>query len=151
MSTKICRNCGSKVDGNKCFKCGYEVDISNPFKNEIKNKYYKESIADMSLALLIDKNLISKEKDLKNLVVEFGYLLLPNGSDNVCALLKVMPPKRLFEKQRVFYLGTQEDKLLLLNESFNEAMFRKVSSDMLVMHKVDLDEVDRRDYIMKLY
>ena len=91
------------------------------------------------------------EKDLKHLVIEFGYLLLPEDHNKVSALLKVITPKRIFKEQKVFYLGVQEGNMLLLNEKFDEAMFRKVSHDMLTMHKVDLNTINRNDYLMELY
>ena len=154
MNNIICRNCGFAFLGNKCPKCGYNMNISNPDKNVIQNKALKENIADAALSILANDRLISLEKDLKHLVVEFGYLFLPENSNNVSdvkTLLKVMPPKKMFQSQKTYYLGTQDGKLLLLNESFNEAMFRKISNDVLLMHKVDLNTIDKKDYTMELY
>lgn len=151
MPNKTCRNCGAKVKSKKCSECGYDIEIDKPFKNVINNKEYKENVADMALNLLIDKNLISKAKDLKHLRVEFGYLLLPETKENICALLKVITPKKLLSKSKVFYLAIQEGKMMILGNDFNESMFRKVSSDMLAMHKVDLDKINPKDFIMELY
>ena len=103
---------------------------------------------------MANDKLISLDKDLKHLVVEFGYLLLPENSNNVSdvkTLLKVMPPKKMFQSQKTYYLATQDGKLLLLNERFNEAIFRKISNDVLLMHKVDLNTIDKKDYTMELY
>jgi len=120
-------------------------------ENGIKNKQYKEKLADTAIALLVNKKLISMEKDLKNLIVEFGYLLLPENHDEVSSLLKVTTPKRLLQSQKVFYLGVQKGKMMLLTEGFDESTFRKISNDMLNMHKVDLNSLDKKDYIMQLY
>ena len=95
---------------------------------------------------MANDKLISLDKDLKHLVVEFGYLFLPENSNNVSdvkTLLKVMPPKKMFQSQKTYYLATQDGKLLLLNERFNEAIFRKISNDVLLMHKVDLNTIDK--------
>lgn len=147
----ICKNCGYSFSGESCPQCGYGMNINNSFKNEIQNKKLKENITDAALAILINNKLISLDKDLKHLVVEFGYLLLPEKSDKVATLLKVMPPKRMFQPQRTYYLGSQEGKLLLLNENFNETMFKKISNDMLIMHKIDLNTINKKDYMMELY
>lgn len=40
---------------------------------------------------------------------------------------------------------------MLLNEKFNEEMFRKISYDMLTMHGVDLNTINKNEYIMELY
>ncbi len=151
MSNKTCRNCGAKVKGKKCHDCGYELEMDKPFKNVITNKTYKENVADTALSILIDKKLISKEKDLKHLVVEFGYLLLPDNTEDLCALLKIITPKRLLSKSKIFYVAIQQGNMMLLDNRFDEAMFRKTSADMLVMHKVDLNTINSKDYIMELY
>ncbi|MDE6142394.1 MAG: zinc ribbon domain-containing protein [Bacilli bacterium] len=151
MSNKLCRNCGAKIKGKKCLECGYDIELDKPFENIITDKNYKENIADIVLAFLIDKKLISKDKDLKHLRVEFGYLLLPENTENVCALLKVITPSKILKKSKTFYLSIQEGNMMLLDNHFDEAMFQKVSSDMLVMHKVDVNNLNKKDYIMELY
>lgn len=151
MTNKICRNCGAKVKGKKCPKCGYDIEIDKPFQNVITNKTYKENVADTALSILIDKKLISKDKDLKNLKVEFGYLLLPDNTEDLCALLKIITPKRMLAKSKIFYVAIQQGNMMLLDDRFDEAMFRKVSEDMLVMHKVDLNTVNSKDYTMELF
>lgn len=128
-----------------------EINSKKPYENGIKNKQYKEKLADTAIALLVNKKLISMEKDLKNLIVEFGYLLLPDNHDEVSSLLKITTPKRLLQNQKVFYMGVQKGKMMLLTENFDENTFRKISNDMLNMHKVDLNTMDRKDYIMQLY
>ena len=55
------------------------------------------------------------------------------------------------QKKKTLYIGVQEGNLALLDERFDEAMFRKVASDMLMMHKVDLSMINKNDYIMELY
>ena len=151
MENIICKSCGTQFTGEVCPKCGYNINISKLFENGITNKKYKEHLADSALAILVNNKLISKEKDFKHLVVEFGYLLLPDNHDEVSAVLKVVIPKKMFRNEKIFYFGVQKGKIMLLNESFNEAMFRKVSNDMLTMHKVDLNTINRNDYIMELY
>ena len=127
------------------------MEENNIFDNIINNKAIKEQLADTALALLASHKFISMEKDLKHLVVEFGYLLMPKDRDEVSTLIKITTPKKLFQSQKVFYLVSQGDKLLLLNESFSEDMFRKVSQDMLMRHKVDINTINRNEYIMELY
>ena len=128
-----------------------ENNINNTFDNIISNKAIKEQLADTALALLASHKFISMEKDLKHLVVEFGYLLMPKDCDEVSTLIKITTPKKLFQSQKVFYLGSQAGKLMLLNENFGEDMFRKVSQDMLMRHKVDMNSINRNEYIMELY
>ena len=65
--------------------------------------------------------------------------------------MKITTPKKLFQSQKVFYLGSQAGKLMLLNDSFGEEMFRKVSQDMLLKHNVDINSINRNEYIMELY
>lgn len=76
---------------------------------------------------------------------------MPENHDDVCSLLKITTPKRLFQSQKVFYLGVQKGKMLLLSKDFDEDNFRKISNDMLTMHKVDLNTINRNNYIMELY
>ena len=127
------------------------VNIENTFNNVISDKALKENLADTALSLLASHKFISLEKDLKHLVVEFGYLLMPKDRDEVSTLMKVTTPKKLFQAPKVFYLGSQSGKLMLLNENFGEDMFRKVSQDMLTRHKVDMTTINRNEYIMELY
>ena len=151
MDNKICRNCGAEVSDKKCGECGYEMEVEKPFKNIITYKNYKENVADTALSILIEKKLISKDKDLKHLTVEFGYLLLPDETADVCGLLRIVTPKGLLSKSKIFYVAIQQGKMMLLDERFDDNMFRKVSLDMLAMHKVDIDNINRKDYIMELY
>ena len=146
----ICRNCNSTFEGDICPNCGYNMNLNEVFDNVITNKQYKESIANEALAMLLNKKLITNN-NLKNLIVEFGYLLLPKNKNNVSTLFKVIIPKKLFQNKKIFYFGTQENKLLLLNQDFNEALFKKISYDMLTMHKVDLNSINSKDYMMQLY
>ncbi len=127
------------------------INIDNTFDNIINNRAIKEQLGNAALALLVSHKFISMEKDLNHLVVEFGYLLMPKDSNDVSTLMKITTPKKLFQSQKVFYLVSQGDKLLLLNESFSEDMFRKVSQDMLMRHKVDINTINRNEYIMELY
>lgn len=151
MNSNICRNCGSQLVEGTCNNCGYTARAKEPFENGIKNRELKEQLADTALSLLASHKFISLEKDLNHLVVEFGYLLLPKDSDKVSALIKVITPKKIFQPSKVFYLGTQDGNMMLLNEKFNEEMFRKVSYDMLTMHGVDLNTINKNEYIMELY
>ncbi len=121
------------------------------FKNVIGDKQMKEKIGDIVISMLANEGLISFPKDLKHLVIEFGYLFLREGSDIPITMLKVMPPKKLFGEQKVFYFGSQDNKLLLLNDSFNENTFRKIQNDMFVMHKVDITTINWNEYKMELY
>lgn len=128
-----------------------EMTNKKTYENGITNKKYKEQLADTAISLLVNKKLISIEKDLKNLIVEFGYLLLPENHEEVSSLLKITVPKRLLQSQKVFYMGVQKGKMMLLTENFDENTFRKISKNMLNMHKVDFSTIDRKDYIMQLY
>ncbi|MDE5630292.1 MAG: hypothetical protein K2I70_01705, partial [Bacilli bacterium] len=65
--------------------------------------------------------------------------------------LKVITPSKILKKSKTFYLSIQEGNMMLLDNHFDEAMFQKVSSDMLVMHKVDVNNLNKKDYIMELY
>ena len=120
------------------------------FKNSIDDKQLKEHLGDSALAVLANLKLIEMPKDLKHLIVEFGYLLVkPDGE--ICTMLKVMPPKRLFKPQKTYYFGSQDGKLMFLNESFTEETFRKIQSDMFNMHKINYALEDKRKYKMELY
>lgn len=120
------------------------------FENAITNKQLKESLGDAAIALLVNQNLITLEKDLKHLVIEFGYLFI-NHQNQPSAMLKMTIPKKLFKPERIYYFGTQDGKLLLLDNNFNEETFRKIQNDMFVMHKVDVININRNDYKMELY
>lgn len=120
------------------------------FKNVISNRELKENLADTALSVLANQKLISLPKDLKHLIVEFGYLLL-NDKEEPVAMFKVMPPKKMFQSQKTYYFGTQDGKLLLLNENFNEDTFRKIQNDMFVMHNIDVININRNEYKMELY
>jgi hypothetical protein len=120
------------------------------FRNEITNKALKENLGDLAISLLVNQNLISLEKDLNHLKIEFGYLLM-NRSDEPVAMFKVTLPKKLFKSQKTFYFGTQEGDLLLLNQEFTEDTFRKVQKDMFAMHGLDIKNENLKSYIMELY
>lgn len=151
MNNDICRNCGKELIDGRCNNCGYTTNISNPFDNVITNRQLKEQVGDSALALLANNKLISLEQDSKHLVIEFGYLLLPKDIDKPAALLKVITPKKLFKASKVFYIALQKGEMMILGDNFNEEMFRKVSTDMLTMHNVDLNTINKNEYIMELY
>ena len=120
------------------------------FENAIGNKELKENLGDAALSILANLKLIELPKDLKHLVVEFGYLfIMPDGVPSV--MLKVMPPKRLFKPQKTYYFGSQEGKLLFLNSDFTEETFRKYQSDMFNKHQVNYALEDKGKYKMELY
>lgn len=120
------------------------------FENVISNKELKENLADAALSVLANLKLIELPKDLKHLVVEFGYLFMtPNSGPSV--MLKVMPPKRLFKPQKTYYFGSQDGKLLFLNSGFTEETFRQYQSDMLNRHQVNYALEDKSKYKMELY
>ena len=148
MNNSICRNCGSVLNGDVCDKCGYNNNLSNPFQNVITNQQAKENIGDNVLAYLINIKKITTN-DFKNLVIEFGYLFLTHDN-TYSSLLKVILPKKLLRPQKIFYIGIQQGKIMLLDNNFNENMFKKVSQDMLAMHKVDLNSINPKDYSMEL-
>lgn len=125
--------------------------ISKPFKNAIKNRELKEQIGDSALSLLANNKLIELDKDSKHLVIEFGYLLLPNDTDKPAALLKIITPKKLFNASKVFYIAIQKGEMMILDEKFNEEIFEKVSTDMLTMHGIDISTINKNEYIMELY
>lgn len=120
------------------------------FENAIENKELKENLGDAALSVLANLKLIEMPKDLKHLIVEFGYLLIkPDGE--ICTMLKVMPPKRLFKPQKTYYFGSQEGKLMFLNETFTEETFRKIQNDMFNMHNINYALEDKNKYKMELY
>ena len=144
----VCRNCGSKLNGSVCENCGYSVNIDNPFKNIITDKTAKVDVGDHVLAYLVNQNILDKQ-ELMNIAVEFGYLLL-DDDNHYSSLLKVIVPQNQFGPTKIFYIGIQKERILLLDNNFNEEMFKKVSNDMLVMHKVDINNKNEDDYIMHL-
>ena len=123
---------------------------NNVFKNVITDLKLKEHFGDEAISLLANQKLIELPKDLKHLVVEFAYLLM-NNSEQPITMFKVVTPKRLFKQSKTYYFGTQDNKLLLLNENFNEETFRKIQNDMFVMHQIDVININRNDYRMELY
>lgn len=122
-----------------------EKIIDEPFKNIIDDKKVKVKIGDTILSYLINQNLIDIENDLNHLVVEFGYLFQDNDN-NIVTLIKVETANKL----KTFFVACQENKLILLTDEFNEALFRKTANDMLKMHKVDMTNLNRKDYFMEL-
>ena len=120
------------------------------FENVIDDKKIKEDFGDLAISVLVNGKLIDINKDLKHLVVEFGYLF-KISENNFTTMFKMTIPKKLFSKERVFYFGTQNGNLMLLNSSFNEEMFRKIQHDMFIMHHVDIEKENRNQYIMELY
>ena len=151
MNQNICRNCGNPIEGNKCPNCGYEMLTSKPFKNVISNREYKEIIGDNAITLLMNNNYITKD-ELNHLRLEFGYLLYDEEKDILSALIKITTQKKMFHDPKVFYLGTKDSSLLLLDsEKFNDEMFRKISCDMLTMHGVNTALEDTSKYVMELY
>ena len=118
-------------------------------KNGITDKRLKENFGNLAISLLVQKKLISASKDLRHLMVEFGYLFLDNRSGPQ-AMFKLTTPKRFLHPQRTFYFGTQNGHLLLLNEQFTEAAFRKIQHDMFIMHGIDAKAVNPQEYLMDL-
>ena len=148
MNNSFCKNCGAKLNGNICDNCGYDHNLSNPFKNIITDKKSKEDVGDNVLAYLVNIQKID-QNDFKDIIIEFGYLFLDNN--NVySSLLKVTIPKKIFKPEKIFYIAIQHKKIMLLENNFNEDLFKKTSHDMLVMHKVDLNTVNQNDYFMQL-
>lgn len=76
---------------------------------------------------------------------------MKNDRDMPITMLKVMPPKKCLVNKKVFYFGSQDNNLLLFNDSFNEDMFRKIQNDMFVMHNVDVGSINWNEYKMELY
>ena len=118
--------------------------------NGIMRKDLKESFGNFAIALLHNYNFISSSKDLRHVVVEFGFLLI-DSLGRPETMFKLTIPKKLFHPQRTFYFGTQDGKLLLLNEKFTEEAFRAIQNDMFITHGIDADTEDPRNYIMELY
>lgn len=121
------------------------------FKNAIGNRKAKEYIGDVAISILTEKRLISIPRDLDHLVIEFGYLFLKEGGGTPITMIKVLTPKRLFKKQKVFYMGSQDDDFLLFDDSFDENTFRKIQKDMFVKHNVDISTINWNEYKMELY
>ena len=121
------------------------------FENAINDLELKEYFGDAAIALLNNQNLIKLPEDLNHMVVEFGYLFKTEDPTKPCTMFKVVPPKKLFQKERVFYFGSQEGKLHLLNEKFNEDRFREVQKEMFKLHNVDLKDINTNSYKMELY
>lgn len=126
-------------------------EVENPFKNIINDKKQKEEIGDTIIAFLENQKLIDIKKELKHLLIEFGYLLKDNNNE-IVTLVKVKTPSKLLKKEKIFFLAMQQGELILLdNNKFNELVFRKVSDDMLKMHNVNMDSLNPKDYFMELY
>lgn len=121
------------------------------FQNGITDRELKEKIGDIAISTLVDLKLVSAPKDLKHLVIEFGYLLITENPDEPCAMLKVILPKRPLKPQKIYYLGIQEGTLHVLNEQFTEATFRQVQKDMFAMHHIDINDTSVNAYRMELY
>ena len=81
----------------------------------------------------------------------FGYLFLKEGGGTPITMIKVLTPKRLFKKQKVFYMGSQDDDFLLFDDSFDENTFRKIQKDMFVKHNIDISTINWNEYKMELY
>ena len=148
MNNTTCRNCGSELHSDICDKCGYNHNLTNTFKNIITNKKAKEDVGDNTLAYLVNTKLITKN-DFKGLIIEFGYLFLDNNN-SYCSLLKVIIPKKLLKSERTFYIAIQNKQIILLDNNFNDTLFKKTSTDMLTMHKVDQNKINKNDYLMQL-
>ena len=118
------------------------------FENVITDKKLKEQFGDLALGLLANQKLIELNQGLKHLVVEFGYLFKTNNSNNkFSTMFKVILPNA----EKIFYFGTQDGKLCLLNDNFTEETFKKIQKDMFKMHKVNIDNINLNDYKMELY
>ena len=63
-------------------------EVENPFKNIINDKKQKEEIGDTIIAFLENQKLIDMKKELKHLLIEFGYLLKDNNNE-IVTLVKV--------------------------------------------------------------
>lgn len=121
------------------------------FENIIKDKKIKEYLADLAISILAKAKIIDVSSDLKHSVVEFGYLFKTNDQYQVTTMFKLTIPKKAFKQERVFYFGMQKGRLYYLNEKCTEELFRKVQRDMFRMHKVDVNTINKNDYIMELY
>ena len=75
--------------------------------NQINNRKIKYNIGNASLKLLIDNNFINHE-ELKNVVLEYGYLFSKEDG-NLEALLKISCI------QKIYYFAFQKGKLMLVN------------------------------------
>lgn len=118
------------------------------FENAITDKKLKEQFGDLALGFLANQKLIELNQGLKHLVVEFGYLFKTNNPNNkFSTMFKVILPNA----EKIFYFGTQDGKLCLLNDNFTEETFKKIQKDMFKMHKVDIDNINLNDYKMELY
>ena len=121
------------------------------FQNSILDKQLKENLADAALSLLINNKFIEMKKNsLKNIKVEFAYLFL-DFDGNPSALLKIITPKKLFKPEKVYYFGTQDGKLLLLNEKFTEETFLETKRGMFARHNVNAALEDPNSYKMELH
>lgn len=127
-----------------------ENKVEKPFKNIIDDRKRKEEVGDIILAYLTNQNLINMKKDFNHLTIEFGYLFQDNDN-NIVTLVKVETPSRLFKKNKTFFVAYQENKLMLLTNGFDYVLFKKTSEDMLKMHNVDLNSLNKKDYFMELY
>ena len=114
-----------------------ENKVEKPFKNIIDDRKRKEEVGDIILAYLTNQNLI-------------GYLFQDNDN-NIVTLVKVETPSRLFKKNKTFFVAYQENKLMLLTNGFDYVLFKKTSEDMLKMHNVDINSLNKKDYFMELY
>ena len=127
-----------------------ENKVEKPFKNIIDDRKRKEEVGDIILAYLTNQNLINMKKDFNHLTIEFGYLFQDNDN-NIVTLVKVETPSRLFKKNKTFFVAYQENKLMLLTNGFDYVLFKKTSEDMLKMHNVDINSLNKKDYFMELY
>lgn len=115
------------------------------FKDEIKNKELKEHVADMALGILEKAGKISKTRaDMIHTKIEYAYLL--KNEKKIATLLKVIK-----NNGEVYYLGSQDNKLMILNEKFTEELFVNTRDTMLQMHKVTKTKEDEKYYFMELY
>ncbi len=127
-----------------------EKIVEKPFKNIIDDRNKKEETGDLILKYLTNQNLINMKKDLNYLTLEFGYLFQDNDN-NIVALVKVQTAGGLFKKKKTFFVGYQQNNLMLLGNGFNDILFRKTSDDMLKMHNVDMSSLNKKSYFMQLY
>lgn len=116
-------------------------------ENVITDKKIKEEFGDMAISILVNKSELDLKSDLKYLRIEFGYLFKRPNNNTIEAMFKITIPK----KEKVFYFGTQDGELLLLNNQFTEDTFRRIQSDMFSIHNIDVQNINKSDYIMELY
>lgn len=121
------------------------------FENIIKDKKTKEYFADLAISMLAKAKIIEISNDLKHSVVEFGYLFKTNDKYQVTTMFKLTIPKKDLKPERTFYFGMQEGRLYCLNEKYTEELFRKVQRDMFRMNNVDINTINKNDYIIELY